>query len=350
MSRGGHSLAHRYLDGPYHADTKAKRQTLDRDDIAASLKSSEKDQRPIGENGQIMSMRQQTDEGLRRLGNVVGAAGLAVIIGSCVWLIATGRGDVRYSADHTGTVALWRLWLPAVAGLVLTRLVPPRLPSVDLLGDADARHVRLEAAVLTLAAVVYAAVLPLGGRPSPDWWYVGVRIVLLVIVPLLALRTDRRLIPSPAAEARAGRWYWAGPAVPVAVWFALDWIGPFGPPHNARGSEGSDGLTLLVLVARGFLINSLLEEIVYRFWLQTRLERVLGLGPGVVVTSLLWAAWHVAIQGTGDPAVDLAAAFARQGVLGLFLGAMWARYRNPWAVIIVHGAINAPPSVFTGLW
>jgi membrane protease YdiL (CAAX protease family) len=280
---------------------------------------------------------------------VLGAAGLAVVIGSCLWLIATGRGVVRYSADHTGTVALWRLWLPAVAGLTLTRVVPPRLPPADLLGDADARQVRLEAVVCTLATLVYAVVLPLGGRPPPDLWYLGVRIALLIVVPLAVLRTDRRLIPTPSAEARPGRWYWAGPAIPVAVWFTLDWIGPFGPPSIPQGNEGSDGLTLLVLVAMGFVINSLLEEIVYRFWLQTRLERVLGVWPGVVVTSLLWAAWHVAIQGTGDPAVDLAAAFARQGVLGLFLGALWARYRNPWAVIIVHGAINAPLSVFTGL-
>ena len=281
--------------------------------------------------------------------SVVGAAGLAAIIGSCVWLLATGRDEVRYTADSADTVALWRLWLPALVGLALTRLVPPRLPPVDLLGDADARQVRREAAICALAAAVYAIVLPLGGRPPPDLWYIAVRVVLLVGVPLAVLRTDRRLIPTPPPEARPGRWYWAGPAVSVAAWFALDWIGPFGPPDAPRDAGGAEGLTLLALVAMGFVINSLLEEIVYRFWLQTRLERVLGVWPGIVVTSLLWAVWHVAIQGTGDLAYDLAAAVARQGVLGLFLGSLWSRYRNPWAVIIVHGAVNASLSIFISL-
>ena len=291
----------------------------------------------------------RVDDALRRAGTVAGVAGLALIVGAGAWLVASGRGEVRYSADHPDTVALWRLWLPALVGLALTLLVPPRLPRIDLLRHAEAAQVRREAAVCTLAAVAYALVLPLGGRPSPDLWYVGVRLALLVALPLLVLRSDRRWVPAPPPEERPGHWYWTGPAVPVAAWLALAWFGPFGTPGTAAAAGAPAGPTLLVLVAGGFVINSLLEEIVYRFWLQTRLERMLGVWPGVVVASLLWAVWHVAIQGTGDLTVDIAVALARHGVLGLFLGALWARYRNPWAPILLHGAVNASPAVFLQL-
>ncbi|WP_433004962.1 CPBP family glutamic-type intramembrane protease [Kribbella sp. CA-294648] len=30
-----------------------------------------------------------------------------------------------------------------------------------------------------------------------------------------------------------------------------------------------------------------------------------------------------------------------QGVLGLFLGYLWSRYRRMWPLITVHGAINS---------
>ncbi|OOC54319.1 hypothetical protein NOSIN_11305 [Nocardiopsis sinuspersici] len=56
-------------------------------------------------------------------------AGLALIAGSAVWLAVNGATGVRYSADHHDTVPMWHRWVPAMAGLVLVRLVPPREPS-----------------------------------------------------------------------------------------------------------------------------------------------------------------------------------------------------------------------------
>jgi hypothetical protein len=32
-----------------------------------------------------------------------------------------------------------------------------------------------------------------------------------------------------------------------------------------------------------------------------------------------------------------------QGVLGLYLGYLWSRYRRMWPLITVHGAVNVLP-------
>lgn len=53
-------------------------------------------------------------------------AGLVLIAGSAVWLALNGATGIRYSADHADTVPMWHRWIPAVAGLILVRLVPPR--------------------------------------------------------------------------------------------------------------------------------------------------------------------------------------------------------------------------------
>jgi membrane protease YdiL (CAAX protease family) len=154
------------------------------------------------------------------------------------------------------------------------------------------------------------------------------KVGLLAILPALLIRSGAGWTVPP------GWWHWAGPAVATGGWLALAWLGPFARPF--------EGDAPLVAVIGAFLLNSVLEESFYRVTLQTRLERVVGRWPGIAAAALLWAAWHVAIQGTDRPEVDLATVVAHQGALGLFLGYLWSRYRNPWALFIVHGAINAP--------
>ncbi|MFD0889998.1 hypothetical protein ACFQ08_36110, partial [Streptosporangium algeriense] len=60
-------------------------------------------------------------------------AGLAVIFGSALWPALTTAGEIRYTADHAGTRPMWHVWIPALVGLALTRLMPlpPRAAPVD---------------------------------------------------------------------------------------------------------------------------------------------------------------------------------------------------------------------------
>ncbi|MFF3442414.1 CPBP family intramembrane glutamic endopeptidase [Streptosporangium sp. NPDC002721] len=90
-----------------------------------------------------------------------------------------------------------------------------------------------------------------------------------------------------------------------------------------------------------FAVNALLEEVFYRRWLQTRWEHLIGRRPAIVLASLVFAAWHIGIHGTGHLPTDLATVFVHQGVQGLFLGYLWSRYRLMWPILTVHGAINA---------
>ncbi|MFD0589394.1 CPBP family intramembrane glutamic endopeptidase [Paenibacillus sp. GCM10027627] len=137
-------------------------------------------------------------------------------------------------------------------------------------------------------------------------------------------------------------WSWLGPLVVVCVWLFISYGSSYGLPYVPTGF---DSATLVLVVLFGFLINSLLEEVFYRVWLQTRLEHLLGRWPAIALTSVLWAIWHVAIQGTGQWNVDLAAVLSNQGITGLFLGYLWAKYRNVWVVVVIHGVMNAPPQM-----
>ncbi|MGV9767078.1 CPBP family intramembrane glutamic endopeptidase [Micromonospora tulbaghiae] len=273
-----------------------------------------------------------------RAGQVVLLAGLGLVVVSAVLLVATGNIGIRYSADHDGTVPMWSRWIPALAGIALIRLIPPapdpRWP------DPVAPY--REAVPLLLAGIAFAAVMPLlGGEPA----YTLLKLALLLGVPagvfLAARRWPPRWRPAPAPADAAHRW---GPALPVAVWLVLSYATPLAVPAS-DWARTFRPVTLVVILLAGFAVNALLEEVFYRRWLQTRWESLLGRWPAIVLASLVWAAWHVAIQGTGRPGVDLATVVVNHGVLGVFLGYLWSRYRRMWPLLVVHGALNAMPAL-----
>ncbi|WP_229795440.1 CPBP family intramembrane glutamic endopeptidase [Saccharothrix coeruleofusca] len=264
-------------------------------------------------------------------GVAVLVAGVAVFAGSVTLLVLTGNTAVRYSADHGDTVPVWTRWAPALAGIMAIRLVPAR-PPVALLAS---RGTRVEAEVLLAAALVFAVALRLTGGGEPA--HVLLKLLLLLVVPLVLFRVRR----GSSAIALGDRPRVA-PVVPVAVWLLLSCAGPFAL-RPSDYADTVDTVTLIATVVVVFLVNSLLEEVFYRRWSQTRWEAVLGRWPAIVLVSLLWAGWHAAIQGVGDLPVDLASAFANQGAQGLFLGYLWSRYRLMWPLLVVHGAVNALP-------
>lgn len=275
------------------------------------------------------------------LARLIGIAGVVVFVGAVVTLLVTGSTDIRYSADHERTIPIWHIWIPALVGIALTRLVPPRLPGVDPLLGTPSNQIRREALICVALAVTFAVALPVLGTPVSDGWYLGLKVGLLAIVPSVVLHVGRFWGITDRHHPTLGRWHWLGPAAAVGAWFALAYFGPF-----ARSFVGE--VTLVVVIAL-FLLNSVLEETFYRIWLQSRLEHLLGRWAGIASAALLWAAWHMAIQGTGRPMIDLATVVAFQGVLGLFLGFLWSRYRNPWALFLVHGALNAPLALLLSL-
>ncbi|MEU0507794.1 MULTISPECIES: CPBP family intramembrane glutamic endopeptidase [Amycolatopsis] len=255
-----------------------------------------------------------------------------VIAGSALWLVLSGNTGIRYSADHDETVPMWVRWIPVAVGIALVRFVPARPAPVT----PHERRTVVEASVLLAAAVLFAVVLAVAGGGEPA--HTVSKLVLLLVVPVLLFRWSRGA--GKTGVSATGPWWTPVPA--VAAWFAVSYAGPWALPMSDYAFT-VDVLTLVATLVVGFLVNSVLEEVFYRRWLQTRWEALLGRWPAIVLTSLLWAGWHVGIQGTGDLPSDLAATFVNQGVAGLFLGYLWSRHRLMWPVITVHGAMNAAP-------
>lgn len=273
------------------------------------------------------------------------AAAAAVMIGgllafllSAAWLAATGHTSVRYSADHAETVEMWQRWVPALAGIVVVRLVPYRGQPAAV-GPSSAPAARLETTVLVALAATFAVGLFLVGGGEPA--HTAGKLALFVALPLVVLRTRRRRGTAWRAEVSgSSRWRLAGPVLAVLAWGLLAFASPLAVP----GSDFASTVTPLELVATVvvvFVVNAVVEEVFYRRWLLSRAQAWLGPWPAIVLSSLLWSLWHVAIQGTGDLDVDLASAVVTHAPMGVFLGYLWSRYRMMWPLLVAHGALNA---------
>ncbi|MFD0617834.1 CPBP family intramembrane glutamic endopeptidase [Paenibacillus sp. GCM10027629] len=200
--------------------------------------------------------------------------------------------------------------------------------------------------LIACAALFTVGVILVNNQNEFQIWYIGLKLGLLLLLPLVMLRRmSASLQPWRSVIARPpslSPWRWFGPLFVVCVWLYISYGSPYGLPYVPTGF---DPAALALAVLFGFLINSLLEEVFYRVWLQTRLEQLLGRWPAIALTSVLWASWHLAIQSIGQWNVDLATVLSNQGITGLFLGYLWAKYRNVWAIVIIHGVMNAPPQM-----
>ena len=265
---------------------------------------------------------------MTRTGRTLLLGGVAVFAAALLGLLRTGHTELRHSADHGGTQPLWLMWTPVVAGLVTAVLLAPKKPAADPFTGTEPRRIAVQAWTLAGLAAAFAVGYYLS--PRGDLWFLGLKFALLLLIPLAVVRVSWREWSTVDLRGR-----WLRPMAVVAVYIGLITVlMPWG--------GGTAPLVVMLVV---FLANSALEEVFYRFWLQTRLESRYGRWPAIVVSALLWAAWHVAIQGGNGLPLDLASVVANQGVTGLFLGYLWSRHRNPWALILAHGLVNAPPGM-----
>lgn len=289
-----------------------------------------------GENGQTRSLP----------GTAVVATGVGIYVVAALTVAVIGEGQIRFTADTADTIPMWQPWLAAAVGVGLILMTPSVGPIRRRAGPAG--RVRVEALVLLALALTFTVALTLLGPDEPN--YTVLKLGLLLIGPLLLFAMCRRFGAATGRDARAAspnagavadqrRPWW--PLLPVVGW-TVTYLA-LSRTHPGTGFD-ADILTVAAMVLIGFLLNAAVEEFFYRRWLQTRWELVLGgVWPAVIVSSLTWASWHIAIQGTGDWMVDLANVVVNQGVTGLFLGLLWQRYRAMWPLLLVHGLMNANP-------
>lgn len=251
-------------------------------------------------------------------------------------------------------MALWRF------------LTWQRVPARAMRVDSPRDEARL-ALAFALAYVAMSAVTGLVQRawPAPlmgatlltsDAWYtLGYKIGLLLVVPLVVLRRAGYragdLLPgwcaTPGSLLKVALGFGAGLLVNAGK---LDDIGAAvatmaGPEAAARVLAGGG----LMLFTAG-----LPEEIVYRGVLQTRLELLWGRFAGLVVTALLFTAWHLPsryllARGAEGTAGDLGSVLLGTGlpvlVVALVFGWAWDRWRNLPVLVAVHWGIDVLPSV-----
>lgn len=272
----------------------------------------------------------------------VTAGGALLFLAAPAYLLLSGNDEVTTSSDPGApSMSLWAVLVPLVAGLVLALLMPPHGLGLEAPVERPSREtwVMLGAAV---AFPVIAGVIVLAGVPNGGW-YALLKLVVLLAVPLTALLLMRKSGPPKQKWHGAGRWLWPLPA--VVVWAYLEYFSPLrGPALDP--ADYPDLVETAIIATLTFLTASVLEEVFYRRWLQTRLESRLGSVAGVLLASLLFAAMHVPTHHPhADPLANVAGVITFQGVFGLFMGVLWTRYRNIWIVIAVHAVTNSAPLI-----
>ncbi len=241
-----------------------------------------------------------------------------------------------------------------------------RLHVADIFIKNPARELRV--ALGFSVAYVLAAVLtglamrawphPLLGATyltSDITYIVFFKIGLLLVVPAIAIRRAGYGVgdltlgwqPTPGALARLGVLFAIGvfvngsklPAISVAA-------SAFAP--------GGAALRIGVGAVLVFFTAALPEELVYRWALQTRIERLWGRLPGILLAAVLFTAWHLPTRyllasGAEGRAGDLVSVLVGTGlpvfVVGLVFGWAWDRWRNLPALVALHWGIDTLPSI-----
>ena len=157
--------------------------------------------------------------------------------------------------------------------------------------------------------------LVLGLRATPTIWFKGILLVLV------GFGLNAGHIPGILAQA---------PLVELA------------------GLKWGIGIVLPLLIA------GLPEELFFRGMLQTRLEKRWNTAVAILVSGILFTAWHLPSRfflasGVEGQAGDLSSVVLGTGVpvllVSLYFGWHWARYRNLPVLICTHWAIDIFPSL-----
>lgn len=89
---------------------------------------------------------------------------------------------------------------------------------------------------------------------------------------------------------------------------------------------------LLVLIMIMFIIIPIVEELIFRSILQSRLEKILGMNHGLILASMLFGIMH---SGYGMAGEIIFACLA-----GLLIGFIFQKTRCLPFIVIIHGTIN----------
>lgn len=199
--------------------------------------------------------------------------------------------------------------------------------------------------------------IPLMGASDfiQDFWYAIVfKLVFLLLVPayLFFVHWGYRWKDLVLGfQPKLGNWIWGSTLVLFGFFMNARHI----PRIQDQFPLFEDApVRLVVGVLLPLLIAGLPEELFFRGYLQTRLEKKTNRMLAILISSLLFTAWHLPsryllAQGVEGQAGNFLSILTGTGipvfVISLFFGFHWSRYRNIVLLILVHWAIDILPSL-----
>lgn len=263
---------------------------------------------------------------------VVGALLAVFVLAIAVTLWRSPEGILASRDPGYSPVPLPLLLLPSVLATALTALLP-RGRGAAAVSVRRRPALRAETVLLLGLVCAFPPLVPL--LPLPED-YVLAKAVMFLLVPavVLALSARRRGASIAIGRPEVSPWVIALPALVLGI---LSTVGPF----SAGGPSSWPPLATLLVAATATAVTAGLgEELMYRRFLQTRLEALLGPWTGLLLASLLFGLMHVASHGGGTWWEGAAQVVALQGTTGIALGLMWRRWRRLWVCVLAHVLLN----------
>lgn len=262
----------------------------------------------------------------------VGALG-AVFVAAIAVTIARNPAGVLVSADPGySPVPAPMLLAPAALTIVAAARLPRGTASRHIEGR-DPLRLRWETAGLLAIAVSFPLLVPVLPRPED---YVLLKLVMFIVGPSLMLWLLARSRGSSVTIRRPDVAWWV-PLLPALLLGVGASVGPLSPGAPA---QWPDPLLLIAAASATALTAGLGEELLYRRFLQTRLDALIGPWTAMLLTSLLFGLMHLLSHGAGPLWADAAQVIAMQGTTGIALGMMWMRWRRLWACVLAHVLLN----------
>ncbi len=94
------------------------------------------------------------------------------------------------------------------------------------------------------------------------------------------------------------------------------------------------------------------EEFGWRYFLQSRLQKLYGKRYGVIILGLIWGIWHlplcITLYSPKTPIYCIVSHLAGCVSLGVFLGYAYMKSKNLWAPILIHLLNNCIATIASG--
>lgn len=183
------------------------------------------------------------------------------------------------------------LLLPVLLAIALSAALPRGHGAAEV---SVRRRPALRAETALLLGLVCAFPLLVPLLPLPED-YVLAKAVMFLLVPAVALALSARRRGASIAIARPEVRAWVI-VLPALVLGILSTVGPFSP----GGPSSWPPLAMLLIAATATAVTAGFgEELIYRRFLQSRLEALFGPWTGLLLASLLFGLMHVTSHGGG---------------------------------------------------